>query len=316
MKIIVCIKQVPGTTQVEIDEKTGVLKRSAAAAKMNPYDLYAIETALRLKEEYGAVTAALTMGPPYGEAVLREAMMMGIDDGILLTDRTFGGADCLATSYALSQAIRSVGIPDLILCGKQTTDGDTAQVGAELSEALELPCLTNVLKIEEVTDEKLTVEELAALKKAALSSPTAMNRQNQRFIFVTGENKLAELEKGIFESILAKGDPAFVERMKARGGRVTYNAPLVVIICAAPGHFARVDAGIAVENIALAAKSMGLDSVILGMPEGAFAGEEGRAMRESFAFPDGYEFCIAISVGHRAMDKDPHEWDESHIIEL
>ena len=164
MKIIICIKQVPGTTQVEIDEKTGVLKRSAAAAKMNPYDLYAIETALRIKEEYGAETAALTMGPPYGEAVLREAMMMGVDEGILLTDRVFGGADCLATSYALSQAIRCVGIPDLILCGKQTTDGDTAQVGAELSEALGLPCLANVMKIEALTAEKLTaVTDLGAV---------------------------------------------------------------------------------------------------------------------------------------------------------
>lgn len=158
MKIIVCIKQVPGTTQVEIDEKTGVLKRSAAAAKMNPYDLYAIETALQIKEQYGAQIAALTMGPPYGEAVLREAMMMGIDEGILLTDRAFGGADCLATSYALSQAIRSIGIPDLILCGKQTTDGDTAQVGSELSEALDLPCLANVMKITDISPEKLTAE--------------------------------------------------------------------------------------------------------------------------------------------------------------
>lgn len=173
MKIIVCIKQVPGTTQVEIDEKTGVLKRSAAAAKMNPYDLYAIETALQLKEQYGAETAALTMGPPYGEAVLREAMMMGIDEGILLTDRAFGGADCLATSYALSQAIRCVGIPDLILCGKQTTDGDTAQVGAELSEALGLPCLTNVLKIESVTEKSLTVESDLGfvIQKAEINLP-------------------------------------------------------------------------------------------------------------------------------------------------
>jgi len=166
------------------------------------------------------------------------------------------------------------------------------------------------------TDEKLTAEELAVLKEAALASPTAMNRQNQRFIFVTDDAKRTELEKGIFESILSHGDPAFVERMKSRGGRITYNAPLVVIICAAQGHFARVDAGIAVENIALAAKSIGLDSVILGMPEGAFTGEEGRAMRESFKFPEGYEYCIAISVGHRAMDKEPHEWDESHVIEL
>ena len=166
------------------------------------------------------------------------------------------------------------------------------------------------------TDEKLTADELAVLRRAALASPTAMNRQTQRFIFVTGDGKRAELEKGIYESIIRHADPAFVERIKSRGGQVTYNAPLVVLICAAPGHFARVDAGIAVENIALAAKSLGLDSVILGMPEGAFAGDEGAAMREGFRFPEGYEFCIAISVGHRAMDKDPHEWDESHIIEL
>ena len=158
MRIIVCIKQVPGTTQVEIDEKTGVLKRSANANKMNPYDLYAIETALQLKEKFGAETTALTMGPPYGEAVLREAMMLGIEDGVLITDRAFGGADCLATSYTLSQAIRSIGIPDLVLCGKQTTDGDTAQVGAELSEALGLPCLTNVLAIGNYADHKLTVK--------------------------------------------------------------------------------------------------------------------------------------------------------------
>ncbi len=166
------------------------------------------------------------------------------------------------------------------------------------------------------TDEKLTGEELAVLKKAALASPTAMNRQTQRFIFVTDDAKRSELEKAIYDHIMKTADPAFAERIKSRGGRVTYNAPLVVIICAAPGHFARVDAGIAVENIALAAKSIGLDSVILGMPEGAFAGDAGRAMRDSFAFPEGYEFCIAISVGHRAMDKEPHEWNEEHVIEL
>ncbi len=166
------------------------------------------------------------------------------------------------------------------------------------------------------SDEALTNEQLSALKKAALASPTAMNRQTQRFIFVTDAAKRTELEKGIFDSILRNGDPDFAERMRSRGGRITYGAPLVVIICAAPAHFARVDAGIAVENLALAAKSLGLDSVILGMPEGAFTGDEGKAMRESFGFPDGYEFCIAISIGHRAMDKEPHAWDESHVIEL
>ncbi len=158
LNIIVCIKQVPGTTQVEIDPKTGVLKRSAAAAKMNPYDLYAIETAMVLKEKYGADTTALTMGPPYSEAVLREAFMLGIDHGVLLTDRAFGGADCLATSYALSQAIKALGIPDLVLCGKQTTDGDTAQVGPELSEWLNLPAAVNVIRFKEVKDSSFIAE--------------------------------------------------------------------------------------------------------------------------------------------------------------
>ncbi len=140
MNIIVCIKQVPGTTQVEIDEKTGVMKRDTGSAKMNPYDLYAIETALRIKEKLIDVqTTAITMGPPQSEAVLREAYMLGIDHGILLTDRKFGGADCLATAYTLSQAILKIGLPDLIICGKQTTDGDTAQVGSELAEFLGLP---------------------------------------------------------------------------------------------------------------------------------------------------------------------------------
>ena len=105
MNIIVCIKQVPGTAQVEIDEKTGVLKRDGVASKMNPFDLFAIESAMRLKEKYGGRVTALTMGPPQAEKVLREAFMMGVDDAVLLSDRRFGGADVLATSYTISQGI-------------------------------------------------------------------------------------------------------------------------------------------------------------------------------------------------------------------
>ena len=156
MNIIVCTKQVPGTTQVEIDEKTGVMKRDTGSAKMNPYDLYAIETALRIKEELIDVQiTAITMGPPQSEAVLREAYMLGIDHGILLTDRKFGGADCLAMAYTLSQAILKIGLPDLIICGKQTTDGDTAQVGSELAEFLGLPHIACVLKINSITNQSL-----------------------------------------------------------------------------------------------------------------------------------------------------------------
>ncbi len=131
MKILVCIKQVPGTTAVEVDEKTGVLKRDGVESKMNPFDLYAIEQALCLRETYGGSVEVITMGPEQAKMVLQEAVYMGADRGILISDRTFAGADVVATSYTLSQGIQKSGTYDLILCGKQTTDGDTAQVGPE-----------------------------------------------------------------------------------------------------------------------------------------------------------------------------------------
>lgn len=139
MNIFVCIKQVPATSKVQVDEKTGVLKRGGVAGKMNPYDLYALETALRLKAQTGGTVVVGTMGPPQAQAIIREAYMMGADDGWVFSDRRLGGADVLATSYTLSQAIRSAGDFDLILCGKQTTDGDTAQVGPAIAEYLGIP---------------------------------------------------------------------------------------------------------------------------------------------------------------------------------
>jgi electron transfer flavoprotein beta subunit len=147
MNCIVLIKQVPVSSQVGIDEETGVILRQAGEGKMNPYDLYALETALRIREEYGGEVTVLSMGPPQAEQVIREAFMMGADRGFLLSDAAFAGSDVLATSYALSQAVRRIGSYDLIICGKQTTDGDTAQVGAECSEFLDVPCMTNVRKI-------------------------------------------------------------------------------------------------------------------------------------------------------------------------
>jgi len=155
MNILVCIKQVPGTSQVEIDEKTGTLKRDGVAAKMNPFDLYALETALRIKEKCEGQSAkdeevkvtVLTMGPPQCEKVVREAFMMGVDRGVILSDRAFGGADVLMTSYTLAQGVKASGPVDLIICGKQTTDGDTAQVGAELAEWLNIPHVVNVKAI-------------------------------------------------------------------------------------------------------------------------------------------------------------------------
>lgn len=139
MEIFVCIKQVPATNKVQVDEKTGVLFRDGVESKMNPFDLVALETAFRLRDVHGGRVVVGTMGPPQAQAVIREAYMMGADAGYVFTDRRLGGADVLATSYTLSQAIQTVGDFDLILCGKQTTDGDTAQVGPAIAEHMDIP---------------------------------------------------------------------------------------------------------------------------------------------------------------------------------
>jgi len=158
MDILVCIKQVPGTSKVEVDPVTGVLKRDGVDSKMNPYDLYALETALKIKQQQGGLISVITMGPPQAKDVIREAFMMGADNGALVSDRKFAGADVLATSYTISQGVKKMGEFDLIICGKQTTDGDTAQVGPEMAEYLGIPHIANVLKIIEIKDKSIIVE--------------------------------------------------------------------------------------------------------------------------------------------------------------
>ena len=155
MKILVCVKQVPGSNNVEVDPVTGVLKRSGVPSKINPYDLYAIETALCLAERFGGTVESLTMGPPQAKAVIQETVCMGVQKGTVLTDRKFAGADVLATAYTISQGIRKRGEYDLIICGKQTTDGDTAQVGAEVAEYLGIPNVSNVLSVEDFREGRL-----------------------------------------------------------------------------------------------------------------------------------------------------------------
>lgn len=157
MKILVCIKQVPASNKVEVDPVTGVLKRNGVDSKMNPYDLYAIETALRIREQTGGTISVVTMGPPQAEKVIKEAFSMGVDEGAILSDRKFGGADVLATSYTIAQGIKKMGTFDLILCGKQTTDGDTAQVGPEVSEWLGIPSVSNVCEIREVNEKDMVI---------------------------------------------------------------------------------------------------------------------------------------------------------------
>lgn len=143
MNIVVCIKQVPDTTEIKLDPVKGTLIRDGVPSIMNPDDKGALEQALRLKDAHNAHVTVITMGPPQAEAILREAYAMGADRAILVSDRKFGGADTLATSYTLSQALRKID-HDLIIAGRQAIDGDTAQVGPQIAEQLDLPQITYV----------------------------------------------------------------------------------------------------------------------------------------------------------------------------
>ena len=169
MNILVCVKQVPGSNNVEVDPVTGVLKRNGIQSKINPYDLYAIETALTLAEKYGGSVDSITMGPPQAKTVIQETICMGASKGTVLTDRKFAGADVLATAYTLSQGIQKSGKYDIIFCGKQTTDGDTAQVGAEIAEYLDIPNVSNVLSIDEIVGDKVILTSSLDNKNVKLS---------------------------------------------------------------------------------------------------------------------------------------------------
>lgn len=160
MNIIVCIKQVPETTEVRINPETNTLIREGVKSIVNPFDMYALEEGIRLKEKLGGKTTVITMGPPQAEVALREAISLGVDEGILLSDRAFAGSDTWATSYALSCAIKKIGAFNLILCGKQASDGDTAQVGPGISAHLDIPQVTYVKKIEEINENSALVERM------------------------------------------------------------------------------------------------------------------------------------------------------------
>lgn len=160
MKIIVCIKQVPDAKDVRLDPVTNTLSREGVESIMNPYDRHAVEAAVQLKEQYGGTVTVITMGPPQAETVLREAVSCGADDAVLVSDRAFAGADTWATTYTLEKTIRKIGEFDLVLCGKQAIDGDTAQVGPGLAYRLGVPFVTCVRKITSCQDAKLQCERM------------------------------------------------------------------------------------------------------------------------------------------------------------
>lgn len=160
LKMIVTVKQVPDTQNISGDvmKPDGTVNRGALPAITNPEDLNALEEALKIKEEVGGEIIAVTMGPPSATKALKECLYRGADDVILLSDRKFAGADTLATSYALKCAIDKIGDYDIILCGRQAIDGDTAQVGPQIAEKLKINQLTNVLEVLEVNDSSITVK--------------------------------------------------------------------------------------------------------------------------------------------------------------
>ncbi len=171
MHFVVCIKQVPETGDVKIDPQTNTLIRDGVASIINPFDMYAIEAGLQLKTKMGGKLTALTMGPPQAENALREAIAMGADEGILLCDRAFAGSDTWATSYTLSAALRKIGDYDMVLCGKQASDGDTAQVGPGIAAQLDLPQITYVRRIDAVDAKHIVAERLMETGSETIESP-------------------------------------------------------------------------------------------------------------------------------------------------
>ena len=171
MHFIVCIKQVPNTADVRIDPETNTLMREGVESIINPFDMYAIEEGLRLKARLGGKVTVLSMGPPQADAAIREAIAMGADDGILLTDRAFAGSDTWVTSYALAMAVRKIGEFGIIICGKQAADGDTAQVGPGIAAHLDLPQITYVRRIEEIDDRRIVAERMLEDGYEAVEAP-------------------------------------------------------------------------------------------------------------------------------------------------
>jgi electron transfer flavoprotein beta subunit len=246
MYVVACIKQVPDTTQVQIDPVSNTLVRDGIPFIVNPYDTHALEESLRMKDRYGFRTAALSMGPPNAEAALKKALALGVDEAILLSDRAFGGADTLATSNVLAAAIRKLSQKDevgLVFCGKQTIDGDTAQVGPGIAVRLGFSQLTLVDRIEHLDflAKKIRVrrklEGRYEIVEARLPAMITVVRELNRPRYPTVPMRLAsvhaEVERWSNEelkldvnSVGLKGSPTWVSRIfspERREGEIVGN---------------------------------------------------------------------------------------------
>lgn len=216
MKIIVCMKQVPDAKDVRLDPVTNTLAREGVQSIMNPYDQHALEEAVRLKEAHGGEVIAITMGPPQAEEILRQAISCGADSAVLISDRSFAGADTWATAYTLEHALKKIGVFDLILCGKQAIDGDTAQVGPGLATRLGIPYLTCVQKIREATASGLLAErmmddgyDLVALEYPALLT-VVKDINEPRVPSIKGKMKAKKAEIVRLSAADIEADPACI----------------------------------------------------------------------------------------------------------
>ncbi|HJV67399.1 MAG TPA: electron transfer flavoprotein subunit beta/FixA family protein [Geomonas sp.] len=233
MIVVACIKQVPDTTQVQIDPVTNTLVREGIPFIINPYDTHALEESLRLKDRYGFKAVALSMGPPNAEAALRKALALGVDRSVLLSDRVFGGADTLSTSNVISAAIRKLADDEevgIVFCGKQTIDGDTAQVGPGIAVRLGFSQLTLVDRIEKIDMARRTITVRRKLEgryeivEARLPAMITVVRELNRPRYPTVPMRLAsaraqvecwsnkELQLDV-NSVGLKGSPTWVSRI-------------------------------------------------------------------------------------------------------
>lgn len=204
MNIIVLIKEVPDMGKVRFDSVRGVIDRSSAEAKINPFDMNALQAAVDLKNKYGGEITALTMGPPRAESSLRDAYARGADKGVLLTDTKFRGADTCATSYTLASAIKYLKNYDLIICGEKSVDGDTAQVGAEVAEFLDIPHSYYVEDIRNLKEDgiEVQIENLFGskqIRKMELPALISVTKNISRPMLPTVKRKLESLEIEIYK---------------------------------------------------------------------------------------------------------------------
>lgn len=212
MKIVVCVKQVPDMSEAKMDRKANTIVREGVSSIINPYDIHAVEEALRIKEKKGGSVTALSMGIPSTALMLKQLVTLGLDKAILLTDRAFAGSDTLATCYTLSKAIEKIKDVNIIICGKQTADGDTAQVGPSLAEMLNISHITNVVEIVNIEEQYITcrraIDKGWELVKTPLPAVITVDKDINvpRFPTVTGIRNMrnAEIEIWNAESIEAE----------------------------------------------------------------------------------------------------------------